>query len=176
MTIARGETLLASDILNMTFMPKGAILMFSSTAWANPPTSDFKTYWHICDGQEGTLNLIDKFIRGGATSGVVGGTDVAQVPKHSHTFTGNKATGEFGRISTDGNNSQGVMFTHANGVFSRDDYRNNQGITDWDGTGALGSKNIYFSMTPSGAISEEGSATADNRPVFCTIIFIQKIK
>lgn len=39
-------------------IPKGSIIMFNSS-------EDIPDKWHICDGTDGTPNLIDKFIKGG---------------------------------------------------------------------------------------------------------------
>ena len=70
-------------------IPKGSIIMFNGTA------SEIPEGWHICDGQEGTPNLINSFIKGGDTStlGNTGGNVSGQVtltvenlPAHSHTY------------------------------------------------------------------------------------------
>lgn len=70
-------------------IPKGSIIMFNGTA------SEIPEGWHICDGQEGTPNLINSFIKGGDTStlGNTGGNTNGQVtltienlPAHSHTY------------------------------------------------------------------------------------------
>jgi hypothetical protein len=82
--------MLASDILNLTFFPKGAILMFNG---ANYLSLD-QNIWKICDGKNGTPNLINKFLRGSTDSGATGGADnrsvtltTAQLPSHSHGIT-----------------------------------------------------------------------------------------
>ncbi|GBR72624.1 putative phage tail fiber protein [Candidatus Termititenax aidoneus] len=101
MTIARGEPLLASDILNLTFFPKGTILTFSSTAWS-AASADFKTIWKICDGTSNTPNLIGRFLRGGSSSDFItgGGADSqsvtltsAYLPEHAHAVTELPLTG-----------------------------------------------------------------------------------
>lgn len=45
---------------NTNSLPKGSIIMFSNTE--NIPDE-----WQICDGTNGTPNLIDKFIKAGTT-------------------------------------------------------------------------------------------------------------
>ena len=45
-------------LVNKNSLPKGSIIMFNSTQ--NIPDG-----WHICDGTNGTPNLIDKFIKAG---------------------------------------------------------------------------------------------------------------
>jgi hypothetical protein len=93
MTIATGQPLLASDINDLTFFPKGAILTFSSDAWGATSTK-FKTIWKVCDGTNGTPNLVNKFLRGSSSSGDTGGADscpvsiaAANLPAHSHGVT-----------------------------------------------------------------------------------------
>ncbi|MDR1453381.1 MAG: hypothetical protein LBJ25_05350, partial [Candidatus Margulisbacteria bacterium] len=105
MTIARGQPMLASDILDLTFFPVGAILMMDG-GW-----TDGRGGWYICDGKEKTLpngsrqrtpDLKDKFIRGGSSAGGVGGSDsvsanitltAENLPGHGHAFSGTFTTG-----------------------------------------------------------------------------------
>jgi hypothetical protein len=91
MTVARGNRILISDIINLTFFPIGIILPMDGS-W-----EDGRGGWYICDGQEKTLpngskrrtpNLINKFVCGG-TAGKTGGTDsvtlsVSNIPSHPH--------------------------------------------------------------------------------------------
>jgi hypothetical protein len=99
MTIARGQPMLASDILDLTFFPVGSILMMDGS-W-----TDGRGGWYICDGRDtphgNTPNLKDKFIRGGTTSGVEGGSDTGStnvdltadnLPAHNHPLSGNLTT------------------------------------------------------------------------------------
>jgi hypothetical protein len=88
MTIATGEQMLASDINDLTFFPKGAILTFSTAAY-NSTSAEFKTIWKICNGQNGTPDLVNKFLRGGESSGAAGDgkktLSIAEIPSHNHT-------------------------------------------------------------------------------------------
>ncbi|MDR1453508.1 MAG: hypothetical protein LBJ25_06005 [Candidatus Margulisbacteria bacterium] len=61
MTIAKGKPMVADDILNLAFFPKGTILIYTSDAWNNSPTVTFKDIWKICDGNNGTPDLTNKF-------------------------------------------------------------------------------------------------------------------
>jgi hypothetical protein len=95
MVIEAGQKMYAADILNLTFFPKGAILTFSTEAWNNATNPGFKDIWKICDGQNGTPNLVNMFLRGGSSSGATGGADSRSVtlttnnlPAHGHGATG----------------------------------------------------------------------------------------
>ena len=72
-------------------VPTGTIVMFSGLS------SDIPSGWHICDGTNGTPNLIGKFIKASNTSGETGGQSSIQIleenmPKHTHTFVRNQVT------------------------------------------------------------------------------------
>ncbi|MDR1114431.1 MAG: hypothetical protein LBL50_05010 [Candidatus Margulisbacteria bacterium] len=99
MTIERGQPMLATDILNLTFFPKGAILIFSSAAWG-ATSAEFKTIWKICNAANHATDqtipdLTNKFLRGADSSGAEGGADSRDVtlqtdnlPSHNHEATG----------------------------------------------------------------------------------------
>jgi hypothetical protein len=111
--------MLAADILNLTFFPKGTILTINSTAWSNASAA-FKTIWKICDGQNGTPNLTGRFLRGGASSGTTGGADSVTltashvpIPAHTHTFSGTSSGGTSHTHAYSGTSSGGSSHTHA---------------------------------------------------------------
>ncbi len=74
--------------LQMQIVPPGAILMWSGAVDAIP------TGWALCDGQNGTPDLRDRFIVGAGGSYNVGDTggsntvtlNVNQIPSHKHTL------------------------------------------------------------------------------------------
>ncbi|MDR1113977.1 MAG: hypothetical protein LBL50_02680 [Candidatus Margulisbacteria bacterium] len=173
MTIATGERLLASDINNLTFFPKGAVLMYSSAAWSSASV-EFKKIWHICDGSTvngyTTLNLINKFIRGATVSGQTGGTDTTQIPKHSHTFTGNQATGSLNHMV----GFAAIPIEQASGVFGSSNLVPNTSVAKGS-VARYATHDINFAMTPEGSIGNTGSEIADNKPAYCTVIFIEKV-
>ena len=58
----------------------------------NGLSSEIPEGWHICDGTEGTPNLIGKFIKADSSSGNEGGSSEIQIleenmPVHTHTFS-----------------------------------------------------------------------------------------
>ena len=64
-------------------MPVGSIIMFNGKA------EEIPSGWAICDGKNGTPNLIDKFVKGSNIAGSTGGASqvtlsVAQLPPHKH--------------------------------------------------------------------------------------------
>lgn len=79
-------------------MPSGGIIMWSGTV-ANVPSG-----WYLCDGTNGTPNLVDRFIVGSASDsgqthdiGDTGGANdrlltSANIPSHTHSFSATTAS------------------------------------------------------------------------------------
>ena len=88
--------------LQMQIVPPGAILMWSGAVDAIP------TGWALCDGQNGTPDLRDRFIVGAGGSYDVGDTGgaesvtltVDQMPQHSHSASSKSAGSHTHSIST----------------------------------------------------------------------------
>ena len=117
-------------------VPTGVIVMWSGT------TSNIPTGWVLCDGQNSTPDLRDRFIvgagstynaaaTGGSTSTGSHTLTVAELPAHSHTFSytaPNQQTpaaphnlannvGSAGTVNTGTNNTgDGAAHTHANSL------------------------------------------------------------
>ncbi|MDR1323239.1 MAG: hypothetical protein LBK68_02255 [Candidatus Margulisbacteria bacterium] len=197
--IKSGERLVATDITDLTFFPKGTILTFSSEAY-NATSAAFKEIWKICNGTNNTPNLVNKFLRGSTTSGTTGGADSVtlaekHIPVHSHglssisvtggdhdhTFSGTNASGYLPIGEGDAMAQSGGM----NGVFT---YQNGYrwGFT----TEVVGGRGIKFSMTPSGTISKvghthtlsgstnsygQGNTDVPTVPGYYSVIYIMKI-
>ena len=97
MTIARGEPMLAEDILNLTFFPRGTILMYDGAGWQDNVTLKG---WYKCDAANAaagrTPDLENRFIRGGTvakdgrgdTGGGTATIAIDNLPVHSHGLTG----------------------------------------------------------------------------------------
>jgi hypothetical protein len=104
--IKSGERLVATDITNLTFFPKGAILTFSTAAWS-ATSAEFKNIWKICNtanhqADPNVPDLTNRFLRGGASSDFTtgGGADsqsvflqTANLPAHNHEATGLSLSG-----------------------------------------------------------------------------------
>jgi hypothetical protein len=184
MTIEKSQPMLASDIQNLTFFPKGTILMYDGWLWDR---AGGIPGWHICDGQGGTINLTDKFIRGGATARVEGGTDTADVPYHTHNVT----DPGHGHVISDPGHGHSVNDPgHSHQIIEPAQYAGDgnkyhqwhlkqNGRTSNSTTGisiSNASTGISISKAQSGiSIGYTGSSNSDNRPAFCTVIFIEKI-
>ena len=111
MVIKQGEQMLATDITDLTFFPKGTILTFSSAAWSATSTK-FKDIWKVCNGQNGTPNLVNKFLRGAESSGENGGSNTATISleiKHlpAHRHLAPTMSGQSGIHETAGTMSNG---------------------------------------------------------------------
>jgi len=86
MTIATGSQALAADIALGANIPSGFIVIWTGTI-ANIPSG-----WLICDGNNGTPNLLARFIEGVATAatnpGTTGGATNKTTAGHFHSIQG----------------------------------------------------------------------------------------
>jgi hypothetical protein len=161
MAIAAGEKMYASDILNLTFFPKGTILTFSTEAY-NATSAEFKNIWKICNGTGSTPNLVNKFLRGAGSSGTTGGADSVQLakenlPKHGHEID------DPGHTHNIGYYGQG---SHS-GSYSLQDNKISELHTNKDLTG-ISIKDTFPSQT-------EYARAFSIVPSYYTVIYIMKI-
>jgi microcystin-dependent protein len=189
MPIARGEPMLASDILNLTFFPKGAILTFSSAAWGATST-EFKTIWKVCDtanhqADPSVPDLTDKFLRGSSSSGATGGTDnqsitltTSNLPSHSHSFTNGTTnstskslTGSIQKVPTDDAAS-------CSGIISAQKVDTEFGYNEESAPVNKINIDATHSHGVTGAIGNTGSGQAfsvNTVPAYYTVIYIIKV-
>jgi hypothetical protein len=139
--------------------PMGMIAMWSGTI------SNIPTGWVICDGNNGTPNLTDKFIKASSTAGSTGGSNththghtlqggahtltVAQMPSHTHTskfYAGGANTGNK------------IAIGHPN------DYRSTGDSVEASGGGGSHSHPV------SGSIN-----SGSNQPEYYSLLFIMKV-
>lgn len=116
-------------------LPVGFIGIWSGTIAAIP------TGWIICDGNGGTPNLLDRFVRGVATAatnpGTTGGAATYDI---SHTHTGPSHTHTNPSTSTQATGGQGNATDTGGGTArSEPNHTHTQGDTGASGTGATGS-------------------------------------
>lgn len=146
-------------------LPIGIIVMWSGTVETIPSS------WVLCDGSNGTPDLRDRFIVGAGGRyiiGTTGGSDTvtleeAQMPKHSHSFTGNfktdKALTRLGYAS-DGSGSSPSYIVGSN--------RQRSGTTSI--------LSHFHTITGEGTIGEVGrSQSHENRPPYYALCFIMKV-
>lgn len=74
----------------------------------NGPPSQIPPKWLLCDGNNGTPNLIDKFIKGAATLGEVGQT---ATPTHSHSLSPTAPAHSHGTTSDSGAHTHYISST-----------------------------------------------------------------
>lgn len=156
--------------MGQTF-PIGSIIMFNGTA------SEIPEGWHICDGSEGTPNLIGKFIKAATSSGTEGGNSEIEIleenmPKHTHTFTGST-------VKT----SEAGVHTHTfRGKYGQSDNANDRDVivtgdeTDLITTSSSGAHTHTIDMS-STQLSYQGEGKPIKwEPSYYSLIYIMKIK
>lgn len=87
--LAAAVASIPTDATILVNAPIGSILTWSGTE------ADVPTGWHICNGEDGTLDLRDKFVLGAGTNHVVGETGgseevtltLNEIPRHSHSIS-----------------------------------------------------------------------------------------
>ncbi|MDR1113830.1 MAG: hypothetical protein LBL50_01915 [Candidatus Margulisbacteria bacterium] len=181
--VKSGERLVATDITDLTFFPKGTILIFSSAAY-NAASTGFKNIWKICDGQNGTPNLVNTFLRGGVSSGSTGGTDSITLKKenlpahnHNHTLSVEDSThghslrgGSWGGTNCDGLTSS-YQIAGRNQVWGADGYYERAR----DGTSYISANTHKHTLLGSISSSTGGDQAFSIIPKYYTVIYIMKV-
>jgi hypothetical protein len=180
--IKSGERLVATDITDLTFFPKGTILTFSSEAYS-ATSAAFKEIWKICDGQNGTPNLVNRFLCGGSSSGAIGGADsqtiAVPLKSHKHAFsdgvTNSTSKTLTGYFPSNGAGWRGVY----SGIVTQSNEYGYLGVTGEDSNNARGYIDATHSHGVTGAISTEGEAsptiTVNTVPKYYQVIYIMKV-
>ena len=161
-------TQLSSNLVN-SFVPIGGIIMWSGTI----AQAEALTNWKICDGQNGTPDLRDKFVLGVGSSSVTSTASVddtggsnsitlteGQMPSHNHNITDNghshtinNHTHPSGTLS--GSNTHNHNFQGVSGNDHNDDERNavvmrNDNNTMYTASSPSGVQNKTISVNISG--------------------------
>lgn len=150
-------------------IPKGSIIMF------NGLSSEIPKGWHICDGTGGTPNLTGKFIKASNTSGETGGKSTIQIleenmPRHTHTFVGNKVT-----------TSESGAHTHTiRGKYGESDNANDRNCletgseTDLITTSWSGAHTHTIDMSSTQLSYQGGGKPIEFEPLYYSLIYIMK--
>jgi len=158
-------------------VPRGGIIMWSG-AVANIPTG-----WALCNGQNSTPDLRDRFIVGagsgyspGTTGGVAShnishshsigsespGTNWSGDHQHSYSNTTSTARGEINTVTDDSDDKS---------VGGNDHYHEFSGLTNVTG----GHSHTVNSHAHGGATGTAGSTNLDNRPLYYALAFLMKL-
>jgi len=130
-------------------MPIGSIILFNA-AFSTIPAN-----WQICDGTNGTPDLVSDFVRGTTNEGNLldtGGSDDAIVVQHNHGITDN------------GHNHGMPSGENGNGSGGYDDANNSRNTPNTNNA------NTGISIK-----NEGSSGTNQNRPAFVRLAYIQRI-
>ena len=155
-------------------LPSGVIVMWSGTTVPNG--------WFICDGNNGTPNLVDRFIKGSSADlsnvGSTGGSKDAVAVSHTHTFIGDALGGHNHRSPILTNPTEVNDFTRY-GTEVVDDPPTADGYISGSSAGSYeryySLTNIISAGTPSGTISTDGvEGTGKNEPQFYVLAYIMK--
>lgn len=176
----------ASEGVKNAILPIGTILMYDGTGiadvalriekiGANPSdTIGFDLYgdWYVCNGQSGTPDLMNRFIRCESTSGNTGGEDahvltIDEMPSHAHGgYTGYTNPSHSHVAPLRGESGYSYPFGQ-DGAYGAYRYR---GSSDYL---APNPKTSTADINHRHIISPEGGGQAhENRPAYYSLIFI----
>lgn len=168
-------------------IPKGVIVMWSGTKETIP------TGWALCDGTNGTPNLIDRFVFGAVNAGTTGGSNnltltEANIPSHTHTtgshthtFSGITASTAHGHsiVTTKEGTAQSIGTLPLYAVGQAPSITNTYRVLNGAIPADTGYHSHSYSGTTGGASGTTGSTgngtAIDNRPAYYALAFIIKL-
>ena len=167
-------TLADARLSNSSLFVTGMIMMYTG--------STAPSGWAICNGQNGTPDLRNRFIVGAGNSynvGVTGGFDSvslseSQIPSHTHSFSG---SGSHSHGINDPGHTHTMNFNQGNiissgGAFGLKD----SGTANRINTNTTGISVNSQSVTISGNTGGTGGGQAhENRPPYYALMFIMKL-
>ena len=148
-----------------SFIPSGVIVMWSGSIAAIP------SGWYLCDGNNSTPNLQDKFIVGAGSSYAVagtGGSKDAVVVSHNHSASSSSSVSDPGHAHTFDASITGNTNTSYISQLSRDPaFVSNSGLINNATTG--------ISVSTSTTVNSAGvSGTNANLPPYYALAYIMK--
>jgi len=180
-----------SSLTGVEGVPSGAIVMWSGQ------TSAIPSGWVLCDGNNSTPNLTDRFVMGAGASNetTTGGANTrtlgtANIPSHTHTFSATTASS--GNHNHTGSTASAGAHTHSitdlGGVAYPQSGGNQGNQSGWARTSSTDTSsagahthtltidsNGSHTHTLSGTTSSTGSTTGfDNRPSYMALAYIMK--
>jgi len=161
--VTTNNTTIATTAFVRSIIPAGVILMWSGSVASIP------SGWLLCDGNNGTPDLRNRFIVGAGstyTPGNTGGSADAIVVSHSHTFAGDPLGNHSHTLTTNRTSKSGNATP-----FMLSDPNVGENI---NGQGTFGTSSASAG-TPSGTISTVGSSgTNANLPPYYALAYIMK--
>ena len=133
----------ASSFSGDGVIPSGGIILWSGAANAIP------TGWYLCDGQNSTPDLRNRFVVGAGDSYAVdatGGSADATLVSHTHG-SGNLGTGNAGSHSHSGNTNNTGGHSHSGNTNNTGDHAHRWGTDDADGAGGTGNPDANGGQT-----------------------------
>jgi len=124
-------------------IPSGGIILWSGAANAIP------TGWYLCDGQNSTPDLRNRFVVGAGDAYAVdatGGSADATLVSHTHG-SGNLGTGNAGSHSHSGNTNNTGDHSHSGNTNNTGDHAHRWGTDDADGAGGTGNPDANGGQT-----------------------------
>jgi len=155
-------------------IPIGGIIMWSGNIGSIP------SGWALCDGNNGTPNLKDRFIAGGGGSyaiSSIGGADAvsistAQMPYHNHSGTTNTESNHYHKVVRDASKNGGgnSIARHSDQDYSiQYNLQRHSSTANWGNTNSDGAHDHTLN------INNTGSGQAhENRPPYYALAFIMR--
>ena len=171
LTVSGDVTVTApSEFIGYGTIPLGGIIMWSGSI-ANIPTG-----WQLCNGSNGTPNLIDRFIVGAGSGYAVaatGGSANAVVVSHTHTAT--TTISDPGHIHTGFLDAAGNLIPYVTTEYNLGS-PGSGGTTSNSAIDAVATTLAGTNISASTSISTEGSsATNANLPPYYALAFIMRV-
>lgn len=157
----------AAYAASYTFIPQGGIIMWSGTLETLP------AHWALCDGQNGTPDLRDRFIVGAGshyTPGQTGGAlTTAEDGEHHHSLSVGATTLSVEQMPSHTHNNGALLSWEVTGISSG--YRTGYNIN----TGATGGGEAHTHPINTSADGEDGAHSHSFTPPYYALAFIMKL-